>query len=124
MKYTCIKYSIRKSVRFRKWSRKAYGAFSSMCYQVSIGHVNKWIADSALSKKECNGNSLSDRCEGVSLCNNDEEHGDVMPDFAGFNVLVQKLVPVITAPDYNPERLYIIFYEFIGRHSVGRTNVL
>lgn len=38
------------TVRFRRWSRKAYAAFSSIHKQVSIGHVCKGIADSAVIK--------------------------------------------------------------------------
>ena len=52
MNYKDSKYFFKKSVRFRKWSRKAYAVFASICYQVSIGHVSKDIADSALAKKE------------------------------------------------------------------------
>ena len=48
MNYKDSKYFFKKSVRFRKWSRKAYAVFASICYQVSIGHVSKDIADSVL----------------------------------------------------------------------------
>ena len=43
------------SFRFRRWSRKAYAAFASIGRHVTIGCVNKRIADKSLSKQESAG---------------------------------------------------------------------
>lgn len=40
------------TIRFRKWSRKAYAAFASIGKCVTIGHVSKSIADNSLSKRK------------------------------------------------------------------------
>lgn len=43
-------HSQRKSIRFRRWSRKNYAAFGSLHRHVTIGRVCKGIADSSLDK--------------------------------------------------------------------------
>ena len=40
----------RKSIRFRRWSRKNYAVFGSLHRHVTIGRVCKGIADSSLDK--------------------------------------------------------------------------
>lgn len=40
----------KKSIRFRRWGRKAYSAFCSIGRHVTIGHVCKGIADASLDK--------------------------------------------------------------------------
>ena len=42
----------RTTLRFRKWSRKAYAAFASLGRCVTIGCLPKSVADSALSKQK------------------------------------------------------------------------
>ncbi len=42
----------RKTIRFRKWSRKAYAAFASLGQWVTIGCLPKGVADSSLSKQK------------------------------------------------------------------------
>ncbi|MFR5758299.1 MAG: hypothetical protein ACLUE2_08795 [Bacteroides cellulosilyticus] len=41
----------RTTLRFRKWSRKAYAAFASLGRCVTIGCLPKSVADSSLSKQ-------------------------------------------------------------------------
>lgn len=41
-----------RTIRFRKWSRKAYAAFASIGKCVTIGHVSKSIADNSLTKSK------------------------------------------------------------------------
>lgn len=43
-------HSQRKSIRFRRWSRKNYAVFGSLHRHVTIGRVCKGIADSSLDK--------------------------------------------------------------------------
>ena len=45
-----ILHNVRKSIRFRFWSRKNYAVFGSLHRHVTIGRVCKGIADSALDK--------------------------------------------------------------------------
>ena len=42
----------RTTLRFRKWSRKAYAAFASLGRCVTIGCLPKSVADSSLSKQK------------------------------------------------------------------------
>lgn len=42
----------RKTIRFRKWSRKAYAAFASLGQWVTIGCLPKSVADCSLSKQK------------------------------------------------------------------------
>ncbi|EKU87850.1 hypothetical protein [Bacteroides oleiciplenus] len=44
--------SHRKTIRFRKWSRKAYAAFASLGQWVTIGCLPKGVADCSLSKQK------------------------------------------------------------------------
>lgn len=44
----------RQTIRFRRWSRRAYAAFASIGRCVTIGNVCKSIADSSLSKRKRN----------------------------------------------------------------------
>lgn len=46
------KQSYRTSLRFRKWSRKAYAAFASLGRCVTIGCLPKSVADSSLKKQK------------------------------------------------------------------------
>ena len=41
----------KKTIRFRRWSRKTYAAFASIGRQVTIGYLRKNVADSSLRKQ-------------------------------------------------------------------------
>ena len=43
------------TIRFRRWSRKAYAAFASIGRCVTIGCLRKSVADSSLSKQKTAG---------------------------------------------------------------------
>lgn len=43
---------IRRTLRFRRWSRKRYAAFASMGRCVTIGCLRKNVADCSLSKQK------------------------------------------------------------------------
>lgn len=49
----------RRTIRFRRWSRKAYAAFASIGKCVTIGCLRKSVADSSLSKQK---NSSAANC--------------------------------------------------------------
>lgn len=44
-------FSNKQTIRFRKWSRKAYAMFASVGKCVTIGNVKKGIADASLGKQ-------------------------------------------------------------------------
>lgn len=60
----------RTTLRFRKWSRKAYAAFASLGRCVTIGCLPKSVADSSLSKQK-SGTSASCKSDRQSLENTD-----------------------------------------------------
>lgn len=107
MNYKDSKYYFKKSVRFRKWSRKAYAVFASICYQVSIGHVSKDIADSALAKKEYRESlfQISQNEEADDECNGKEVRRDILSDILGINVPVQNYIHPVIVLDCNPENI-------------------
>lgn len=118
MKYTDYKYSFKKSVRFRKWSRKAYGIFSSICYQVSIGHVCKWIADSALSKKNNIINTSSLYLDDIhGNLNENDDWWDNLFDICGINVSALNHIPYVLVPDYNSANLRFCMYNLTGDYK-------
>lgn len=43
------------TIRFRRWSRKAYAAFASIGRCITIGYLRKSVADSSLSKQKAAG---------------------------------------------------------------------
>lgn len=43
---------VRHTIRFRRWSRKAYAAFASIGHCVTIGCLPKSVADSSLAKQK------------------------------------------------------------------------
>lgn len=106
MNYKDSKYFFKRSVRFRKWSRKAYAVFASICYQVSIGHVSKDIADSALAKKEYRESlpKINQKKE-TDGYNDKEVQIDIQSDILGINVSVQNYIHSVITLDYNPENL-------------------
>lgn len=74
-------YLFKTSLRFRRWSRKAYATFASIGRCVTIGCLRKDAADSSLAKQK-NGTSAS--CEptfwGPSLANDKEVGISSSPD--------------------------------------------
>lgn len=55
-------YQSKQTIRFRRWSRKAYAMFFSLGKCVTIGSLKKGIADVSLGKQ-------SDMCIMFSVCN-------------------------------------------------------
>lgn len=65
---------IKHTIRFRRWSRKAYATFASIGRCVTIGFLRKSIADSSLGKqktKETAGHTIC--CTEVCPQKNSEE---------------------------------------------------
>lgn len=52
----------RHTIRFRRWSRKAYAAFASIGRCVTIGSLRKSVADSSLSKQKAVGTAGQAGC--------------------------------------------------------------
>ena len=57
-----ITTSVRYTIRFRRWSRKAYAAFASIGRCVTIGCLRKSVADSSLSKQKATGSAGHTSC--------------------------------------------------------------
>ena len=64
----------RTTLRFRKWSRKAYAAFASLGRCVTIGCLPKSVADSSLSKQK-SGTSAGCKSSRQSLEDTDNGKG-------------------------------------------------
>lgn len=64
----------RTTLRFRKWSRKAYAAFASLGRCVTIGCLPKSVADSSLSKQK-SGTSAGCKSGRQSLEDTDNSKG-------------------------------------------------
>lgn len=64
----------RTTLRFRKWSRKAYAAFASLGRCVTIGCLPKSVADSSLSKQK-SGTSAGCKSGRQSLEDTDNDKG-------------------------------------------------
>ena len=60
MRKTVI-YNTGETIRFRCWNRKGYAIFRSLHRHVTIGHVCKSIADSALKKDKSTLDALVGR---------------------------------------------------------------
>lgn len=73
---------------------------------MSIGHVSKDIADSALAKKEYR-ESLSQisQKEEADEYNDKEVQRDILSDILGISAPVQNYIPSIIDLDCNPEKL-------------------
>ncbi|MEL5896222.1 hypothetical protein AAE250_22365 [Bacteroides sp. GD17] len=56
----------RHTIRFRRWSRKAYAAFASIGRCVTIGSLRKSVADSSLSKQKTTGTAGHAGCNSES----------------------------------------------------------
>ncbi len=66
--------SHRKTIRFRKWSRKAYAAFASLGEWVTIGCLPKGVADCSLSKQRA-GAAAGCKNGGRSMEETNDEKG-------------------------------------------------
>ena len=94
----------RTTLRFRKWSRKAYAAFASLGRCVTIGCLPKSVADSSLSKQKsgtsagCKSGrqSLEDTDNGIPL---GSENGlGTKLEIFGFRGLMPVLCPATIGP--------------------------
>lgn len=54
---------VRYTIRFRRWSRKAYAAFASIGRCVTIGNLRKSVADCSLSKQKATGAAGHASCD-------------------------------------------------------------
>lgn len=72
------------TLRFRKWSRKAYAAFASLGRCVTIGCLSKSVADSSLKKQKA-GAAAGDKNGSFVETNDgkDRETGTGVPDGCG-----------------------------------------
>lgn len=130
--------SHRKTIRFRKWSRKAYAAFASLGQWVTIGCLPKGVADCSLSKQkagaaagcksggqgieEVNGGKGQETDIGVPLgC----ENGLVtVLDFFGFKELQPVLCPVVNTSQQGEKYTDIIINKSGTRMTRATTNAV
>ena len=120
MKKFGSKYGFKQCLRFRRWSRKAYAVLISMSYQVSIGHVSKWIANSALNKNVNRTNNGIFTSHDSALENDFNEKDyikDICSENIGVNIFMQYIIPSVLVSDYNSVGLFYI-YKLIVRPSV------
>lgn len=54
---------IKHTIRFRRWSRKAYATFASIGRCVTIGFLRKNVADSSLNKQKTTGTAKHTECD-------------------------------------------------------------
>lgn len=101
----------RTTLRFRKWSQKAYAAFASLGRCVTIGCLPKSVADSSLSKQK-SGTSAGCKSGRQSLEDTDNdkgqetdigiplrsENGLTKLEIFGFRGLTPVLCPVTIGP--------------------------
>nr|WP_320948099.1 hypothetical protein [Bacteroides intestinalis] len=103
----------RMTIRFRKWSRKAYAAFASLGRCVTIGCLPKNVADCSLSKQN-SGTSAGYKTGGQNLEDTDNDKGQetdigiplgcenglgTMLEIFGFKRLLPILCPTTISPD-------------------------
>ena len=101
------------TIRFRKWSRKAYAAFASLGRCVTIGCLPKNVADCSLSKQN-SGTSAGCKSGGQNLEDIDNGKGQetdigiplgcenglgTMLEIFGFKRLLPILCPTTISPD-------------------------
>ena len=90
----------RTTIRFRKWSRKAYAAFASLGRCVTIGCLPKNVADCSLSKQ-----SLEDTDNGkgqetdIGIPLGCENGLGTMLEIFGFKELLPVLCPTTIGPE-------------------------
>ena len=103
----------RTTIRFRKWSRKAYAAFASLGRCVTIGCLPKNVADCSLSKQN-SGTSAGYKSGGQNLEDTDNSKGQetdigiplgcenglrTMLEIFGFKGLLPVLCPTTIGPE-------------------------
>lgn len=103
----------RTTLRFRKWSRKAYAAFASLGRCVTIGCLPKNVADCSLSKQN-SGTSAGYKTGGQNLEDTDNDKGQetdigiplgcenglgTMLEIFGFKGLLPVLCPTTIGPE-------------------------
>lgn len=113
----------RHTIRFRRWSRKAYAAFASIGHCVTIGNLPKSVADSSLSKQKATGSAGHASCgkdsawEGVAEGKETdigipiESYTTLTCGMAGTEIIVQALFgsPIIRPCAYTDgEETYIL----------------
>lgn len=101
------------TIRFRKWSRKAYAAFASLGRCVTIGCLPKNVADCSLSKQN-SGTSAGCKSGGQNLEDTDNDKGQetdigiplgcenglgTMLEIFGFKGLLPVLCPTTIGPE-------------------------
>ena len=101
------------TIRFRKWSRKAYAAFASLGRCVTIGCLPKNVADCSLSKQN-SGTSAGYKTGGQNLEDTDNDKGQetdigiplgcenglgTMLEIFGFKGLLPVLCPTTIGPE-------------------------
>ena len=97
------------TIRFRKWSRKAYAAFASLGRCVTIGCLPKNVADCSLSKQN-SGTSAGCKSGGQNLEDTGQETDIGIPlgcenglgtmlEIFGFKRLLPILCPTTISPD-------------------------
>lgn len=101
------------TIRFRKWSRKAYAAFASLGRCVTIGCLPKNVADCSLSKQN-SGTSAGCKSGGQNQEDTDNGKGQetdigiplgcenglgTMLEIFGFKRLLPILCPTTISPD-------------------------
>lgn len=69
------------TIRFRRWSRKAYAAFASIGRCVTIGCLRKSVADSSLSKQKTAGTAGHAGCGEESTWKEKRKEGKPTPAF-------------------------------------------
>ena len=99
------------TIRFRKWSRKAYAAFASLGRCVTIGCLPKNVADCSLSKQnsgtsagcKSGGQNLEDTGKGqetdIGIPLGCENGLGTMLEIFGFKRLLPILCPTTISPD-------------------------
>ncbi len=102
------------TIRFRKWSRKAYAVFASIGRNVTIGCLPKSVADSSLSKQKsgtaagckssgannCGANDGKSRDTDIGISSSDESGADKL--LILFNL--RRIRPVLCPVSSNPAR--------------------
>lgn len=83
-----ITISATSTIRFRRWSRKAYAAFASIGRCVTIGCLRKNVVDCSLSKQKHAGTSGYARCCVDDIRKNKKE--DISRFRQSFHPIIQK----------------------------------
>lgn len=95
-------FSSAPSLRFRRWSRKAYAAFASVGRHVTIGCVHKGIADRSLAKQVSTG--IKAGCaEGGQILGKQHQdcYDDAPPDYCLIDLLKPAVGEILPADKAN-----------------------